>query len=99
PAGCYPLSLHDALPISLVGAHPLSPERAFAYIQKAVREAKIYTSWHEPKADYEEKLQDFIEGILADEWFQKSLDEFCSPLVHPGDRKSTRLNSSHVKIS
>lgn len=73
---------------TLVGAHPLSPERAFAYIQKAVREAKIYTSWHEPKADYEEKLQDFIEGILADEWFQKSLDEFCSPLVHPG-----RINS------
>lgn len=73
---------------TLVGAHPLSPERAFAYIQKAVREAKIHTSWHEPKVDYEEKLKDFIEGILEDQWFQESLGEFCRPLIHPG-----RINS------
>lgn len=69
---------------TLVGAHPLSPERAFAYIQKAVREAKLYTSWHEPNAIYEEKLREFIFAIGQDESFQKSLDAFCDPLWRPG---------------
>ena len=82
---------------TLVGAHPLSRERAFAYLQKAVREAKIYSSWHEPDQLYEEKLQDFIFGILADDTFCRSLDAFCQPLVAPGRINS--LSQTLIKLT
>ncbi len=73
---------------TLVGAHPLPAERAFAYVQKAVREAKIFTSWHEPNETYEKKLDEFIRAILSDDEFCASLSEFCERLIHPG-----RVNS------
>lgn len=73
---------------TLVGAHPLPKERAYEYVVKATREAKLHTSWHEPNLGYEQKLYDFIEFLAADEEFQSSLEQFCQPLIYPG-----RVNS------
>lgn len=38
--------------------------RLEAYMQKAAREAKSYTSWVNPNTDYEEALSQYIRGIL-----------------------------------
>ena len=73
---------------SLVGAWPLSTERAQAYIEKAAREAKTHTSWTDPDTGYESALRDFVAKILADERFTSELRTFCEPLVEPG-----RVNS------
>ena len=35
---------------TLVGAWPISTERLIAYLDKATKEAKIHTSWIDPKA-------------------------------------------------
>jgi (1->4)-alpha-D-glucan 1-alpha-D-glucosylmutase len=72
----------------LVGAWPISLERAIARAQKAMREAKRFTSWTEPKPDYEDAVKAFIEAVLADEAFIASLESFVGPLVTPG-----RVNS------
>jgi (1->4)-alpha-D-glucan 1-alpha-D-glucosylmutase len=39
-------------------------ERLTAYIQKAVREAKVSTSWTDPDEEYERAVAAFIDGLL-----------------------------------
>lgn len=82
---------------TLVGAHPLPQERAFEYIVKATREAKLHTSWQEPNLDYENKLREFIEYLAADEEFQASLEHFCQPLIYPGRVNS--LSQTLIKLT
>lgn len=74
---------------TLVGSYPfhISPlednytERLGNYLEKAVREAKINTTWSSPNADYEKSLTDFAQGILSDPDFLEELTSFVQPLV------------------
>ncbi len=60
---------------TLVGSWPLEPmdesgerayvERIVAYMQKAMREAKVYTSWLNPSLPHEQAMTRFIEMVLA----------------------------------
>ena len=68
----------------LVGAHPLSAERALAYMEKATKEAKRHTSWLSPNADYDQAVRRFVEGILGDAEFTADLDAFVRPLLMAG---------------
>ena len=47
-------------------AHPLDADRAWAYMLKAAREAKLETNWIEPNQQYEAELEHFVRGMLAD---------------------------------
>ena len=69
---------------TLVGAWPLSTERAVEYMTKASREAKVHTSWIEPNHDYDDALRSFVEGCLSDRAFADDLEAFVEPLVEPG---------------
>ena len=69
---------------TLVGAWPLSVERATEYMTKASREAKVHTSWIEPNDPYDEALRSFVEKVLSDEGFMAELKAFVAPLVDPG---------------
>jgi (1->4)-alpha-D-glucan 1-alpha-D-glucosylmutase len=69
---------------TLVGAWPLEPDRARAYMEKAAREAKAHTSWNRPDPDYEEALLGFVDATLADPEFVADLEGFVAPLVLPG---------------
>jgi (1->4)-alpha-D-glucan 1-alpha-D-glucosylmutase len=73
---------------TLVGAWPIGPDRAYAYLEKAAREAKRGTSWTSPDAAYEAALRRFVRGALAATDFVQDLDAFVAPLVAPG-----RVNS------
>ncbi len=73
---------------TLVGAWPLDVERAGAAMQKAVREAKVHTSWGRPDPAYEEALLAFVRGALEDEVFRSDLQAFLPPVVEAG-----RVNS------
>ena len=50
---------------TLVGAWPLDAERAAAYLQKALREAKVGTSWLDPDDDYEQRAQAFLGQAMS----------------------------------
>src|SRR5690606_42026672 len=77
----YPLSLHDALPISKLTAHPL-PKR-------------IRPDWDRPQLHSNYTKICNLPLPTAPLAFSTQPD-----FSNPGpDRKSTRLNSSHVKIS
>ncbi len=66
---------------TLVGAWPIEKDRLTAYMIKAVREAKMHTSWTDPVASYEEAVSAFIEGVLANERFKADLEAFIEPII------------------
>ena len=69
---------------TLVGAWPLEVERAVTYMEKAIREAKVHTSWTHTNADYEEAVRGFVTDVLADPEFTADLAAFVASLVHAG---------------
>lgn len=73
-----------ALYQTLFGAWPISVERANVFAIKAVREAKVHTSWVAPQADYEASVTRFVERILADEVFTHDLQQFIEEFTWPG---------------
>jgi (1->4)-alpha-D-glucan 1-alpha-D-glucosylmutase len=75
---------------TLVGAWPLSVERAVAFMAKAAREAKVHTSWVEPGGEYEEATEVFVRGLLGDPAFRTDLERFLvdERVVERGRRNS-----------
>lgn len=69
---------------TLVGAHPLTEDRLLAYLQKASKEAKQYTSWTDPNPEYDAALAAFASAILGDQEFMADLAAFVAPLRVPG---------------
>jgi (1->4)-alpha-D-glucan 1-alpha-D-glucosylmutase len=69
---------------TLVGAYPLSAERALQYMQKALREAKLRTSWLRPDADYEAAVERFIRGMLDDRELMADVSGFVARVAPIG---------------
>jgi (1->4)-alpha-D-glucan 1-alpha-D-glucosylmutase len=73
---------------TLIGAWPLSIDRAIAYMEKAAREAKEQTSWIHNNNSFEETLKTFIHRTLSNENFCAEVDSFVELINHSG-----RINS------
>lgn len=69
---------------SLVGTWPIEIERMAGYMKKAVREAKLHTSWTQPNDIYEKAVDDFVSAVLGDMAFRAELEDFIKPLVPLG---------------
>jgi (1->4)-alpha-D-glucan 1-alpha-D-glucosylmutase len=69
---------------NMVGAWPIDEERMIRYMEKATREAKVYTSWTNPNPDYEETVAGFIRSIYADEIFIADLTAFVDKIKEAG---------------
>ncbi len=69
---------------TLVGAWPLSTERAVAYMEKAAREARQHTSWAKQIAAYDSALMRFVTTTMEDPEFRKDLQSFVAPLAEAG---------------
>lgn len=63
-AGAWPLDLLFDEQID-AGKHAAFAERIHAYMEKAVREAKVHTGWITQDGEYEGALHTFIDGALA----------------------------------
>jgi (1->4)-alpha-D-glucan 1-alpha-D-glucosylmutase len=61
---------------TLVGAWPVDAARAGAFMEKATKEAKVHTSWIDPRPDYDEALAAFVAAVLADAGFVAELERF-----------------------
>ncbi len=73
---------------TLIGAWPISKDRLWAYMEKAVREAKEQTNWTQQNREFEEALSDFIDKILSSQSFLDELEALISRVIEPG-----RINS------
>ena len=92
---------------TLLGAWPFDaagePQQSFVqriqeYMVKALREAKIHSSWLNPDEEYEQAARDFISKILApDGAFTKDFVEFQAPIARAGMFNS--LSQTLLKIA
>ena len=73
---------------TLIGAWPITADRAQAYMEKAMREAKLHTSWTANNKDFEDGLRTFIERTLQHQPFLDDLEQFVARVKEPG-----RINS------
>jgi (1->4)-alpha-D-glucan 1-alpha-D-glucosylmutase len=73
---------------TLVGAWPIDVERITAFMEKAVREAKLYTDWSRNDEAYEAELRAFITRTMADRVFIHAVEFFLRRIMFPG-----RVNS------
>jgi (1->4)-alpha-D-glucan 1-alpha-D-glucosylmutase len=63
---------------TLVGAWPIDPGRAGAFMAKAAKEAKVLTTWIDPNAGYDDALSEFVTTVLADQDFVADLEDFLA---------------------
>ncbi len=82
---------------TLVGTWPLYPmnpgehkvyiQRIDAYMQKALHEAKVHTSWVNPNSEYEQAVSKFVERVLdpvPGNIFLQELRQFQAPVANAG---------------
>jgi (1->4)-alpha-D-glucan 1-alpha-D-glucosylmutase len=69
---------------TLVGAWPLTADRATAYMEKATKEAGVHTAWTRPDQAYDDALRGFVEGCLADSDMLVSVRAFVDSIARPG---------------
>src|SRR5207302_8779945 len=93
PTPIYTLSLHDALPIlGELRKRRTAAEPDFFSSLRQRREA--FSAWEQSSTQFKSNNEVFDEALLT------AVGDFHALQIPEGrDRKSTRLNSSHVKIS
>jgi (1->4)-alpha-D-glucan 1-alpha-D-glucosylmutase len=77
---------------TLIGAWPLDgkidktfTDRIHAYLAKALKEAKVNTSWTAPNADYEGAVKSFLDTLLAEgSSFRRDFEPFQKRISHFG---------------
>lgn len=66
---------------TLVGTWPIDADRLLPYLTKAVREAKVHTSWTEPDDSYEAAVLHLARGVLDDPDLAGSVAAFVASIT------------------
>ncbi|MEJ7602979.1 MAG: hypothetical protein WKG01_34145 [Kofleriaceae bacterium] len=82
---------------TLVGAWPLTVERAQTWAEKATREARQRTSWRKPDAAYEAARRQWIDRVFGDRALCDELAAVAAELSPHGDRNS--LAQTLIKLT
>jgi (1->4)-alpha-D-glucan 1-alpha-D-glucosylmutase len=82
---------------TVVGAWPLDVERARAYMEKATREARTYTSWTAPDDNYDRAIRGYVEGALGDDAFVRDVEQFVEAVLTPG--RVNALSQTLLKLT
>jgi (1->4)-alpha-D-glucan 1-alpha-D-glucosylmutase len=82
---------------TMVGAWPLSLDRAVTHMEKATREAKVHTSWTTINTSYETALRRFLRRVWRDVALMDDLGAFAARLVEPG--RITSLAQTVLKLT
>lgn len=72
-------------------------KRMALYLEKALREAKIGSSWSQPDTGYERKVLGFVEDILANDAFLRDFTESLTPFIDAGLMNA--LSQTLVKLT
>jgi (1->4)-alpha-D-glucan 1-alpha-D-glucosylmutase len=82
---------------TLVGAWPLDDDRMTAYLRKAMREAKLSTSWTEPESGYEAAALTFARRALADAQISAAMAGFVGQIS--SDAQATAIGAKLVQLT
>ncbi|MGB6057833.1 MAG: malto-oligosyltrehalose synthase [Microthrixaceae bacterium] len=81
---------------TMVGAYPLTGERLATFALKAVREAKLTTSWLHPDEEYEASVTNFAHGLPADPVIDALVSDFVSSILDAG--RSTSIAQKVLQL-
>ena len=76
---------------TLVGAWPLSVERAQRYAEKATREARTRTSWRKPDERYETARRAWLDRVYKDRALLDEIEQLAARIAPHGDRNSLAM--------
>jgi (1->4)-alpha-D-glucan 1-alpha-D-glucosylmutase len=76
---------------TLVGAWPLSEERAHRFAEKAAREARRRTSWRRPDAAYEAARARWLARVYADRELVAEIEQLAAQLAPHGARNALAM--------
>jgi (1->4)-alpha-D-glucan 1-alpha-D-glucosylmutase len=76
---------------TLAGAWPLERDRCLAYMEKAVREAGLRTTWTAPDPAYETAVRALVERAYADRAFLAELEDLVADIAPAGRVKAAGL--------
>jgi (1->4)-alpha-D-glucan 1-alpha-D-glucosylmutase len=76
---------------TMAGAWPLERGRCLAYMEKAVREAGLHTTWTDPDPGYERAVAGLVERAYADPALLAELEELVAELAPAGRVKAAGL--------
>ncbi len=82
---------------TLVGAWPISLERLDAYLEKATREAKQFTTWSDPDDDYEQNVYALAAHCLGDDLVAGALAAWVDNLA--SSVRAVTLGSKLVQLT
>jgi (1->4)-alpha-D-glucan 1-alpha-D-glucosylmutase len=71
---------------TLVGTWPIEPERIEAYLEKALREAKVNTSWVDPNEEHERRVKAAARRAIAEP--PVGFEEFAARIAELGRRNT-----------
>jgi len=69
---------------TLVGTWPISPERLQQYLEKALREAKVNTTWVDQNLEWEGRVKSWATGLLSHEAFLADFVPFAERIAARG---------------
>ena len=70
-------------------AGAIPAERLLPYLEKAVREAKLHTTWTAPDEEYEHAVASFATGVLGDDTVLEAVGSFCRTVLDGPARVGT----------
>jgi (1->4)-alpha-D-glucan 1-alpha-D-glucosylmutase len=73
---------------NLLGTWPIEMERIDAYLEKALREAKVHTNWASPDEDYERRVQQWARSIMENHAVRAVFDPLCDRVTVSGRRSA-----------
>jgi (1->4)-alpha-D-glucan 1-alpha-D-glucosylmutase len=73
---------------TLIAAWPIPADRLAAYLEKALREAKLRTSWVDPDAAYEEQVARHARALIGHRPFLEDFEPFLEEVVREGRRSA-----------
>ncbi len=82
---------------TLVAAYPITEHRLTTYLQKAMREAKLHTSWSNPNAGYEAAVVGFARRAVSNPEITTDVAEFMQKVLPIAQRSS--LSQTLLKLS
>ncbi len=81
---------------NLVGAWPIDKERITEYMRKAVREAKLYTSWQSASEAYDNLVDEYIAAIYQSPDLPNEIGAFVDSIE--GGMMANSLNQLLLKL-
>ncbi|HJW59210.1 MAG TPA: malto-oligosyltrehalose synthase, partial [Actinomycetota bacterium] len=76
---------------TMAGAWPLEQDRCLAYMEKAVREAGLHTTWTDPDPAYERAVAGLVERAYADAALLAELEDLVAEIAPAGRVKAAAL--------